>query len=101
MQQTVTAANGICTACILAFLSIGSGRQLAKVHIPTAQDMVFALHLSLNFLLAATFGTLSSPDVILAVCCLLEPLYARHRYFSLSLFMLDKLVRANSHLSTG
>jgi len=42
-----------------------------------------------------------SLDVILTVRCLLELLYVRHGYSSLSLFTRDKLVYAISPLSTG
>jgi len=42
-----------------------------------------------------------SLDVILTVRCLLELLYVRHRYSSLSLFTCDELVYAICHFSTG
>jgi len=41
-----------------------------------------------------------SPDVIHTACCLLELLYVKHRYSSLSLFSRDELVYAISYLST-
>jgi len=40
-----------------------------------------------------------SPDVIDTACCLLELLYVKHGYSSLSLFSCDELVYAISYLS--
>jgi len=74
-------------------ISVGCCRRLVLMVSSVASDMVFSyktLHLLRNLLFDVRDA--QSPDVIHTARCLLELLYVKHRYSSLSLFSRDELV---------
>jgi len=87
-------ALAIATACtvVVSYAArhsvyfIGCRRRLVEMHISAARDGVLLNHIAFitKDLVRSYVQHAQSLDIILTVCCLLELLYVRHGYSSLS-----------------